>query len=298
MSLGKPPAKKAPWPPLPSNDKFYRYPLPYPVGKKKGENFATVAKDHALEPADLIRYNFLTTNPDAVNWYLGNYVGCPELRSGVRNYSFEGAVQDEKKRTGMIFVPMFGEQVSDYVNRLGGKVVENYNRSDKKEPGGSCFRVCHARVREAGRQVGVTVPELHERGAADPGTFSLLWGSHIGHTEEWKKLPLEYRGKGAAGAMAWAGLGELVDSAGIWAGKLKPGAVLQGWVVASDYERVRDGKEPTNLGHSFIFLNYARKGSAVTGLVIADQGYQSDEPLVKGDYGYLVGANLVTKGRP
>ena len=39
-------------------------------------------------------------------------------------------------------------------------------------------------------------------------------------------------------------------------GKLKPGAVIQTWVDAGDHDTVRDGKEPQDYGHSFIFLNY------------------------------------------
>jgi hypothetical protein len=298
MALGKEPKKRAPWPPKPEDDTFYRYPQPYPVGRKKGESFATIAKENALEAPDLIRYNFLTTNPDEVNWYLGNYVRCPEPRPGMRNYSFDGAVYDAKKFTGVIFLPMFGVPAPDPANRLGTKVVENFNKSRKYKED-SCFRVSHAHVQGAAKQVGgVAVPDLSGKGAASPDEFSRLWGSLIGDEGAWKKLPVQYRGKGAAGAVAWKGLGTLVDSDGIWAGKLKPGAVLQTWRVAGDYERVRNGKEPTGYGHSFVFLNYVYTGAAVSGLAIADNGFQGRRVLVKGDYGYWVGANLVASPKP
>jgi hypothetical protein len=295
MALGKEPKTKAPWPPKPDNDKFYRYPAEYPVGKKSGENFATIAKDNALDTADLIRYNFLTTNPDEVNWYLGNFVRCPEPRPGVPNYSFDRAAYDAKKSTGVIFIPMFGVANPDPANRLGTKLVENFNKT-RKYDSASCFRVSYSHVLGAVKQVGgASVPDLSEKGAANPNEFSLLWGSLIQYADAWKKLPEKYRGKGAAGAVASIGLGTLVDAADIWAGKLMPGAVLQTWVNAGDFERVRDGKAPTSYGHSFIFLNYVYKGSAISGLAIADNGFQGRDVLAKGEYGYWVGANLVTK---
>jgi hypothetical protein len=34
-------------------------------------------------------------------------------------------------------------------------------------------------------------------------------------------------------------------------------------------------------GHSFIFLSYVYSGSAITGMAIADQGFQNDEPLAR-----------------
>jgi hypothetical protein len=121
-----------------------------------------------------------------------------------------------------------------------------------------------------------------------------LWGSRLGDPprDEWLNLPVEFRGKGAAGAMAWARLGKLVESVDIWAGALKPGAVIQTWKVAGDYERVRDGLDPHNIGHSFIFLRYTRVGSGITGMRVADQGFISGRNVRKGEWGYWVGANI------
>ena len=48
-------------------------------------------------------------------------------------------------------------------------------------------------------------------------------------------------------------------------------------------------------GHSFVFLNYIYSGSAITGMAIADQGFQNDEPLARGDWGVWFGANLFKK---
>lgn len=287
MSPVKEPAVKAPWPPISSNDKFYRWPKRYPVGGQRGENFFTIAKKNGVGASDLVYYNFLTKDPKEINWYLANYVGCPAPKAGQKYYSFEGAVYDEKKNTGAIFIPKFGSQLADYLNRLGEKIVDDYNKSNNKEPGGRCYEACYARVKAAAKLVAVSLPAFDNKSA-----FSRLWGSLISPKKTWLELPEEYRGKGAPGAMASVGLGTLVNSDGIWAGNLQPGAVIQTWAVASDYEQVRDGGGPTSYGHSFIFLNYIYSGSAISGIAIADQGYQSSRPLTKGDYGYWVGANL------
>ena len=122
--------------------------------------------------------------------------------------------------------------------------------------------------------------------------FGRLWGSYIDPKKTWLDLPEFYRGKGAAGAMAYEGLGRLVDSNGIWRGDLEPGAVIQTWHDAADVDRVRDGDLPVSYGHSFIFLNYVYTGSAISGIAMADQGYQNSAPLAQGDYGFWVGANL------
>ncbi len=82
-------------------------------------------------------------------------------------------------------------------------------------------------------------------------------------------IDLEYRGSGPAGALAYAGLGELVPEADIWAGKLEPGAVIQVWGSRKDYEllrageigggvkkrRIRDG-DSSFYGTSFVFVRY------------------------------------------
>jgi len=111
----------------------------------------------------------------------------------------------------------------------------------------------------------------------------------------WRDLPEEYRGKGAAGAMAWAGLGTLVESDGIWGGLLKPGAVVQVWKHPDDFERVKSGNAVVDgsYGHSFIFLHYTYVGSTIDGMVIADQGYQNSRPVARGEYAYWIAANLI-----
>ncbi len=290
MSILKEPITKAPWPPKRSNDKLFRYPDPYPVGKEKGETFATIAKKTAIKGDDLVRFNFQTKDPNEINWYLANYVGSPAPKPGDKYYGFYGAVADPRKpNTGVIFIPKHGEAELSHLNRFGEKLVENYNKSNNKRPQGLCFEACYARVKEAGKSVGTVVPALN-----NTSTFGRLWGSYIAPKKTWLELPEEYRAKGAAGAMAWAGMGTLVDSDGIWRGDLTPGAVIQVWRSAADFDLVKEGNAVVDgsYGHSFFFLNYVKAGSSITGIVIADQGFQSGDPLSKGEYAYWVGANL------
>ena len=291
------PKPHAPWPPVASNDALYRYPKPYPLTKGGKENLAGIASDHALEASDLLTYNFRTGTPKEINWYLANYIGCTAPSPGRGSYTFEGVVYDAKTNRGVVFIPTFGDSAKDYANRIGERVVENYNQAKKtqKEPGGKCHRTCYARVEEASRQTGgPAFPKVDwedKKSLTDP--FVILWSSYLGAGKAWFDLPEKYRGKGAAGALAFKGWGTMVEAVDIWAGKLKPGAVVQGWVDAADYPLVRDGKAPKGKGHSFIFLHYVKSGTSITGMVIADQGVQNGKPLAKGDYGYWVAANIV-----
>src|SRR6266571_258406 len=112
-----------------------------------------------------------------------------------------------------------------------------------------CHLHSHAR-----RPVGVTIPAWN-----DGSTFSITWGTLIAQ-KGWEDVPDEYKGRGAAGAMAWKGLATLVDMQGIWRGDLEPGAVIQVWGSEADFENAKAGKSA--FGHSFIFLNYIYSGSA------------------------------------
>src|SRR5882672_6316137 len=260
----KEPAVRAPWPPKEENDPLYRYPKPYPVGKAKGESFFTIARKHK--------------------------VGAPAPKHGQRYFEFAGAPYDPVKNTGVIFIPMHGDTSANALNRFGKKIVENYNNTTNKEPGGLCYETCYNRVKVAARAVGVTIPAWN-----DGSMFSIIWGTLIAQ-KGWEDVPDEYKGRGAAGAMAWKGLATLVDMPGIWRGDLEPGAVIQVWGSEADFENAKAGKSA--FGHSFIFLNYIYSGSAITGMAIADQGYESGEPLAKNEWGVWIGANLFKKPAP
>ncbi|WP_223552123.1 hypothetical protein [Aestuariivivens sp. NBU2969] len=182
------------------------------------------------------------------------------------------------------------------------RIVENYLNSKNKEPGGHCLIVSKTRFEKAYKDVyGHSVYEDLPGSIATPyytpkEVFDFLYfsasGTHIG----WQTLPIEYRGRGNAGAIAYAGMGALVDSLGIWQGKLNPGAMLQVWRYRLDYEMVVNGtsdKDFDPYGHSFIFMGYVRdEKNKIIGLRIADQGFQSYRPLNPNDYEVWWGVNL------
>src|SRR5262249_17626487 len=101
------------------------------------------------------------------------------------------------------------------LNSLGWQVGTKYDTTHNKFPDADCTDVTWDRVMLAADQVRVALP--HDKAS----NFGRLWYSYINDKRTWLSLPWEYRGAGAAGAMAYSGLGRLVDQAGIWAGKLQ-----------------------------------------------------------------------------
>ena len=190
----------------------------------------------------------------------------------------------------------------DIKSPVADKIVENYMTSTNKEPGGHCLSVSKGRFEQAYKEVHGHLPyeDLPDRMASKFFTpkqvFNLLYVSASEEHPEWRSLPEEYRGKGNAGAIAYAGMGTLVDASGIWSGQLRPGALMQVWRYKEDYEKVVQGVDVKKLdpyGHSFIFISYVRDDkNAIIGLRIADQGFQSYRPLVPRDYEVWWAVNL------
>ena len=188
---------------------------------------------------------------------------------------------------------------------VANKILENYKTSKNKQPGGHCLKVSKRRFEQAYMEVhGHSVYEdLPNRMATKHYTsrevFDYLYVSASGPHDGWLTLPVEYRGKGNAGAIAYAGMGALVDSLGVWTGKLIPGSPMQVWRHRKDYEKVIQGVNNKNFdpfGHSFIFIGYVHdKSNQIIGIRIADQGYQSYRPLVPGDYEVWWAVNLNNK---
>lgn len=182
------------------------------------------------------------------------------------------------------------------------KIVENYLNSKNKEPGGHCLLVSKRRFEEAYKDVyGHSVYQDLPKRMATPyytpkEVFDFLYVSASGTHEGWRSLPAAYRGKGNAGAISYAGMGDLVDGTEIWSGKLRPGAPMQVWKRRRDYEKVvygLDDEEIDPFGHSFIFLSYVRDDNQeIIGIKIADQGYQSYRALLPQDYEVWWAVNL------
>lgn len=126
--------------------------------------------------------------------------------------------------------------------------------------------------------------------------FDNLYVSASGVHRGWRSLPRKYRGKGNAGAIAYAGMGTLVGRDGIWGGELRPGAPVQVWRFKEDYKDVVKGVDKKDFdpyGHSFIFMGYVRnEKNEIVGIRIADQGFQSYRPLIPRDYEVWWAVNL------
>lgn len=184
---------------------------------------------------------------------------------------------------------------------VASKIVEHYNSSSNKQPGGDCLSASKNRFHKAyqavyGHSLYTDLPEISTKYYSANLVFDHLYASTFGPHKGWKTLPRKFRARGGAGAIAHAGMGTLVDWFGIWSGALRPGAVMQVWRKKSDYKKVVRGirkKDFDPFGHSFIFLGYEKdENGEVIGLRIADQGYQSYRPLVPTDYEVWWAVNL------
>ena len=182
------------------------------------------------------------------------------------------------------------------------QIVDNYMKSTNKEPGGHCLTASKTRFLDAYQQVyGHTVyqdlpQDIATKYYTPKQVFDHLYASTSGRHKGWLTLPRKFRGRGNAGAIANAGMGELVNEKEIWSGKLRPGAPMQVWRDKKDYRAVVKGISDPKIdpfGHSFIFLNYVRDSEdKIIGIKMADQGYQCHRMLVPSDYEVWWGVNL------
>ncbi len=70
---------------------------------KTGDNWWSVGKIYGFsDPWDMIGFNYNTRDPEEVNWYLQELVGCTRSSDG-KNYSF-----DSSDRFGIIYIPQPG----------------------------------------------------------------------------------------------------------------------------------------------------------------------------------------------
>jgi hypothetical protein len=192
--------------------------------------------------------------------------------------------------------------IIDIKSPVADKIVENYLNSENKEPNGDCLSVSKGRFEQAykevyGHSLYHDLPDsMASKFYTPKQVFNLLYASASDNSQGWCSLPEKYRGKGNAGAITYAGMGTLVDSEGIWNGQLRPGALVQVWWYKEDYEKVVEGVNVKKLdpyGHSFIFISYVRnENNEITGLKIADQGFQSYRPLTPRDYQVWWAVNL------
>jgi len=67
---------------------------------KDGDNWENVAARFLVDVKELIRFNFLTTDPDEVNWYLHHHTGCNKVSPSGNNWMFSSSASP-----GIIFIP-------------------------------------------------------------------------------------------------------------------------------------------------------------------------------------------------
>lgn len=68
-----------------------------------GDSFVNLAAKYGFaDPWDIIQFNYGTKDPEEVNWYLQELVGCTKSKDGL-NYSF-----DSSDRFGVVYIPPRG----------------------------------------------------------------------------------------------------------------------------------------------------------------------------------------------
>lgn len=254
--------------------------------KRNQETIILGSGQNAAQEYSSDNHSYISQNPDEKTPILSNPIDS-------LSQSDTGTVENET----------ITEAILETASPVAQRIVENYLNSTNKEPGGHCLTVNKGRFVQAYKEVHGHLPyrDLPKGMATSVYTskqvFNLLYATASDIHEGWRSLPEEYRGKGNAGALVYAGMGSLVDTNGIWSGQLKPGALMQVWRFKEDYEQVVQGVDVKKLdpyGHSFIFISYMRdENNTITGLQIADQGYQSYRPLVPRDYQVWWAVNLI-----
>ena len=61
---------------------------------------------------------------------------------------------------------------------------------------------------------------------------------------------------------------------------------MQVWVKQSDFERVKQGKEPKSIGTSFVFVEYVGEDAMKV------KHYSGSETIKQSRFAYWVGANI------
>ena len=106
---------------------------PYPV--QTDDTWKKLALRAFINPETLVWFNFLTLNPDEVNWYLYRNVGCRKQTKDWLNYEFSTG-----DKPGIIYFPpskpiVFKDAIDDWNERMGsgtdlGKALLEADHSD------------------------------------------------------------------------------------------------------------------------------------------------------------------------
>jgi hypothetical protein len=82
------PIERMPRRPLPAG---YKPPGGVRYQVKDGDSWKSVAAENGLDVRALVFFNFLTRNPDEVNWYLRRIVGCNKPTTDGKNWTFSSS---------------------------------------------------------------------------------------------------------------------------------------------------------------------------------------------------------------
>ena len=75
---------------------------------KTGEDLRSIAKASKISEAELTKFNFKTTNPAEINWYLRRNVGCTQTTRDGKNWIFTTGI-----KPGLIYIPAYSVAAID-----------------------------------------------------------------------------------------------------------------------------------------------------------------------------------------
>jgi hypothetical protein len=88
----------------------HNFGIPYrPRDKPVQEDWGSVARKFGVDVDDLIFFNFMTNNPDEVNWYLHHHTGCNKPSPSGNNWMFSNSANP-----GVIYIPPPDDTQIDY----------------------------------------------------------------------------------------------------------------------------------------------------------------------------------------
>jgi hypothetical protein len=89
---------------------MHNFGIPYrPRDTPKQEDWGTVARKFGVGVKELIYFNFLTTDPDEVNWYLHHHTGCVKASPSGNNWMFSN-----QANPGIIYIPPADDEDIDF----------------------------------------------------------------------------------------------------------------------------------------------------------------------------------------
>jgi hypothetical protein len=104
------PIERHPTMPVPRNWGALQQGIPYrPRDDPEQEDWESVARKFAVGVKELIYFNFMTDNPDEVNWYLRWHVGCEKISPSGNNWMFS-----RRATPGYIYIPPPDDKVFTY----------------------------------------------------------------------------------------------------------------------------------------------------------------------------------------